>query len=205
MLHWNAICIQTFTNVAFTTVQWFWLKGAVQIFTDWPAQTTSSTFPLRQSSLWNAAECSSFFLFFFSKSYKKSTGQGRTQHFNISHRKCRQKCSCEKKAWARCWLCLQSSEMHVRGVMQIQGCWGKHRPGLFQRIKRRSDTVKAVGWRMLLILHFLFFFFYISLAANYSCHTDFDSTSTTLKMKKNKKKKFKKISILIQKHFTKYV
>lgn len=160
MLHWNAdICIQTFTNVAFTTVQWFWLKGAVQIFTDWPAQTTSSTFPLRQSSLWNAAECSSFFLFFFSKSYKKSTGQGRTQHFNISHRKCRQKCSCEKKAWARCWLCLQSSEMHVRGVMQIQGCWGKHRPGLFQRIKRRSDTVKAVGWRMLLILHFLFFFF----------------------------------------------
>lgn len=66
MLHWNAdICIQTFTNVAFTTVQWFWLKGAVQIFTDWPAQTTSSTFPLRQSSLWNAAECSSFFLFFF--------------------------------------------------------------------------------------------------------------------------------------------
>ena len=188
MLHWNAdTCIQTFTNVACTTVQWLWLKRSSSNI-HW--LTSSDNIEHSSSQTIIIMKCCwmfFFFPFFFFKSYKKSTSRGRTQHFNISHRKCRQKCSCEKKAGARCWLCLQSSGMHIRGVMQIQGCWGNAALGSSKGLKRRSDSVKAVGWTMLLILHFFFLIFVISLATNYSCHMDFDSTSITLKTKKNKK------------------
>lgn len=149
---------KTLTNVAFTTVQWLWLKEQFKYsLTDQFRQHRALFFSvIIMKGCWMF-----FFLFFFLLNLTKSRLVKVEHSILTSHTEDIGKNVAVRKRREPGVDCVyKSSEMHVRGVMQIQGCWGKQRPGLFQRIKK--EVRHSEGCRLKNVADpslFLFFLF----------------------------------------------